>query len=231
MVGYSLLLGAHVACGIGGLVALPVPIVARKGSPLHRNVGRVFVAAMVGAAVSGLALSALWILVPERVHPADPGDDPVAHAAALRMYGAFLAYLGWLIASSAWTGMRALRRIEGRWADRTFAGGLVAGGVALVGLGLVEQSWLFLAYGALGTLFGARDLQRSLGPLGNRRELHARAMLGTAIAGVTAFLALGARRWVEVPDLLAPVVWLGPTVLGIPLSSWLVRRDRAAIAV
>ncbi|MFL6664874.1 MAG: DUF2306 domain-containing protein [Rhizobacter sp.] len=46
----------HVVFAVGALVTGPFALWARKGSPLHRLAGRVWVALMLGAALSSLAI-------------------------------------------------------------------------------------------------------------------------------------------------------------------------------
>jgi hypothetical protein len=182
---------------------------------------------MGAVALSGFAITALWLAVPLVVKPAPAGVDPAAHAAELREAGAFLGYLAWIIVGALSAGLRVLRVArEESVVDRGIAALTVAGGVTLGIAGLLTWNPLFVMFGVVGILNGRQDLRAP-----DRRTRiwrHGRAMGGAAVAALTAFLVFGSRRFVHVPDAVALLPWALPSLVGTPLMLWLVRPYRPA---
>jgi uncharacterized membrane protein len=202
----------HIAAGVVALTSFWIPLVARKGGPLHRRAGWVYVSAMWVAASSAWGVCAFRLL----------DDDEANDSAAL-----FLLFVGVLAANSAFVGIRVLRtkkRTEPQRSPLDLAGPLLLllGSCGLAGLGLRQLSVLFLAFAALGGLLSVGQLRFWLRPPVTRMDWwyeHMTNMLTACIGTVTAFLV------VNVPHLglkeYELFFWLAPGVLGaVGISVW-----------
>jgi uncharacterized membrane protein len=202
----------HILGGTVALMALWIPMFARKGGQLHRRAGWVYACAMWTAAVAALGLCAARLL------DADESNDGAAW---------LLAFLGLLSANGAITGIRALRTKahgDGRANPFDVASSALffAAAMALGGYGVDNGSPLHLAFSALGVLLAGRQLRYWLRGPSSRMDwwyLHMGNMLAACIGTVTAFIVvnlptLGLQRY-------ALAAFLGPGVLGgLAISIW-----------
>ena len=205
---HKVLLIAHVAAGSAALLSMFVPMFTKKGGRAHRRGGWVFVAGMTVVSVTALVLSAARFLFDSR---------PQAQAGAV-----FLFYVAILTGAGVSAGMRALRakRRTGPhthpW-DIGLAALLAASGLAMAGYGIVMRMPLFMAFSLLGILNGTGQLRYWLrsqtSPMHWWYE-HMSSMLGSCIAAVTAFLVNNAGN-LGLPS-TSLIVWLTPTVIGVP---------------
>lgn len=199
----------HIAAGSVSLLALCVPFATRKGGPAHRRFGWVFVVSISVVAATALA-AAVYRL-------STPSPEPVRQAAV------FLGYLSLLSANSARTGIRVLQfkaRTTGHRepVDLVLPGALLSGGAALSVWGQLTGFRLAFAFGIVGVIVAARQLKYWLAapasPL-HWKYQHMQSMVGACIAAVTAFLVVNARSF-GVPERFSMLVWLGPTLVGLP---------------
>ncbi len=215
----QLLSGAALPHALAGTVALMTfwtAGLARKGSPLHKGAGKVYMAAMVAVVVTA---------VPLTVSLALKGQWPGA---------TFLAYLVILVSHScrmAWLAIR-LKRDFARYTGTGFrisAGLLTLSGVVVVAVGVAFEAWLLIIFGLLGPMGGwdAWNLIRK-GPTSPKWWLkeHYGAMIGNGVATHIAFLQIGLMRLI--PELGSSAVqnlaWFGPLTVGIAAGFWLDRR-------
>lgn len=211
--GFSL---PHALAGTVALVTFWTAGLARKGSPLHKGVGKVYMAAMVAVVLTAVPLT-------------------VSMALKGQWLGAtFLAYLVILVSHScrmAWLAIR-LKRDFARYTGTGFrisAGLLAFSGVAVVAVGVVFEAWLLIIFGLLGPMGGwdAWKLIRK-GPQSPKWWLkeHYGAMIGNGVATHIAFLQIGLMRLI--PELGSSVVqnlaWFGPLTVGLAAGFWLDRR-------
>ena len=213
---YEALRWIHVALGTVALVTFWSAGLARKGSPVHRASGKVYLAAM-----AVLLLAA----VPMTLRIALSGRTVTA---------TFLAYLLLITATACWKAWRAIRdrRDFAHYTGRTFqrlALANLAGGAAILALGVWVQQPIFMAFSLVGLLGGRAMLRFARqAPADPRWWLgeHFSAMIGNGVATHIAFLAIGLPRlW---PVLSGPagqlLAWIGPLVLATIARYWLTRR-------
>jgi uncharacterized membrane protein len=200
---HTFLLVLHVAGGMIGLLSGLYNIVNRKGGKVHILIGKIYVAGMFTATLSGTVLAAF-------------GANHF-----LFLIGIFSFYL-------AFSGFRTLQhRLKNGQIIYPFVDKLVAGITAVFGslmliAGILQPNGISSTAAPLLMVFGAMCLVFSLGDLslfiGIRKikDLqhrwffnHIGRMMGSYISAVTAFLV------VNLDNLLPPlVIWLGPTVIG-----------------
>jgi hypothetical protein len=225
---YSILALIHIALGVVALLTFWCAGLARKGRPLHRAAGKLYLGSMAGLLATAVPMGLTLFQL----------RGPVT--------GSFLLYLVLITATSVWSAWRAIRdkRDFARYTGPVFRGLMWANlagalGIAYVGLALAQQMQLvivgFSAVGLVAFVQMRRVIARGdADPRWWLRE-HLSAMLGNAVATHIAFLAIGLPRLV--PALQNAVwinlAWLAPLGLAA-LSGVLLRRkylpERAAPA-
>lgn len=203
----------HIAAGITALAVFWVPMVTRKGGPLHRRVGWIYVAAMGVVAVTAVVVCTGRILF----------NGPEVRARSL-----FLLFISILAASAAATGVRALREKRRLAATRKVINlGLPilffvsSVGISLYGLWLGRA--LFTLFGTFGLVSSSSQLFYWLRPPQSRMHWwfwHMSGMGVSSIATLTAFLVVNAPRLGLASFSILP--WVAPGVVGaIGLSVWI----------
>lgn len=209
----KLLLALHIAAGSIALASMLVPLTVRKGGVLHRRAGWVFVGGMAVVSLTAFVLSAARILT-------DPTD-------AGRAAGLFLFQVALLTLAGVSAGVRVLR-FKKRAAphrhpwDIGLAGTLVLASLGMAAFGLSTGRALPTAFSVIGLLTGGGQLAYWLRTPAHPMHWwfeHLGTMVGSCIAATTAFLVVNAGRvGLERFGLL---VWLGPTLIGVPLiTAW-----------
>jgi uncharacterized membrane protein len=205
----DILRAAHIAAGAAALASFWIPMVTPKGARTHRWAGWVFIAGMAIVSVSAILLSGL------RLAGGAQGQS--------RLFAIFLGYLGVITGEGVWKAVRVLRT-KSRTArttnplDLLFAGAVLLLALPTLAAGLAYQSPLVISFGGVG-LFGGWTSFRywwraPQDPMHWWFE-HMGATIGTSIAAITAFLVLNsARLGLGQTSML---VWLGPTIVGVPL--------------
>ncbi|NBB93824.1 MAG: hypothetical protein GVY32_11730 [Gammaproteobacteria bacterium] len=206
----------HALIGTVALVTFWTAGLARKGSSLHKRVGKIYLLAMIGVVVTAAPLA-------------------LSHALEGQWVGAaFLGYLVILVSHacrSAWTAIRWKRDFE-RFTGTGFrvsALVLAVSGAAVAVLGVVYGAWLLIIFGLIGPLgaFEARQLIRK-GPQSPKWWLkeHYGAMIANGVATHIAFLQIGLMRLI--PELGSSMVqhlaWFGPLALSFAAAYWFDRR-------
>lgn len=216
------LLVAHVAAGVIALLSFWIPALTRKGSPVHRRAGRIYVKGMGVVAVTGVPLSIS------------------AFAVGNWIGGTFLLYLVVITGTALYAGLRALRAKAGPHLfitplHRALAWlNLVAGAVVLV-LGVTRQVWLLAGFSLIGFLAGISMLQFIRRPPTDPRYWwyeHMGGMIGTGIAAHVAFLNFGAQRLIPGFNLneWGMLAWFAPVVIGVVATNRLERHYRRRFA-
>ncbi len=199
----------HIIAGFIALTVGVVPFAAKKGGKLHNTTGRIFYYAMIFVAVSAFGL-------------------------AIYRFSPFLLMVGLLTLYSTVTGYRGLqlkrqRATQGAFRDWVL---LAFSGVALVftiwqtitQFG-IENTGVLILVGVFGSLL-ATQLISDIPVFSGRKVMknkqwiryHISRISGAYIATLTAFLVNNVRTD---PEFIA---WLLPTLIGLPLVSFLRRR-------
>lgn len=208
----------HVGLGILALATFWTSGLSRKGSPVHRLSGKLYLLAM-----TGLLLAAIPLTVQLGAR------NPVA--------GGFLAYLVIITTTSVWTSWRAVKdkrdwsRFTGPVYRVLMAANLVSGlAIAYVGLFITTQMQvIFVAFSSIGIIgavnmwrFSRREPDDARWPL----RQHLGAMLGNGIATHIAFLTIGLPK--VLPFLagssLLNLAWLAPLVVAFIAGVYLTRK-------
>lgn len=205
---YALVLIAHVVVGVVALAAYWTAGFSKKGSPVHRAAGRVFMLTM------WLILATALVFVARMV-----GKGALGNAA-------FFAYLIVISASGLITGWYSLKfkREHARYFDtwyRALALFNIACGAGVLALGIASGNPILMGFSMVGLLRGGAMLRLSKQPESPRWHLreHLGSMIGNGVAVHVAFLLVGLRR-------LLPKDWQGYT----EMMGWLLPLTIAGIA-
>jgi hypothetical protein len=218
---FNAIVFVHVIVGSVGLASFWLPVFAPKRRGLHTRAGRVFAYAMMATGFSAALASTLTLLAPLATHP----ETSSRYEESLRaVNGLMLLYLAVITFLSAFGGLRAVRLKSAYGGHRerldlslNILGFILAAAVMIVGwrMGSVLMMGLSLI-GLLGIPGNIRLL--FLAPTSPRewKYHHLSSMLGAGIAAHTAFLVFGAGRFVDSSLTGHPLVWLAPTLVGVP---------------
>ncbi len=213
------LLAAHVAGGLVSLIAFWVPALSRKGGPLHRKSGRLYVRAMWLVLATSVPLSAVLFLRGEWVG------------------GTFLLYLFIITFNALYEGLRALQAKSGPAAlvTRMFlvnAWATFLGGAIVLAIGLSTRIWLLVGFSLVGLLSGPSTLAFIRRPPSDPKYWYYRhfgGMIGSGIAAHIAFLNFGAQRLFPGFSLgdWGMLAWFVPLAAGLIASNRLEAHYRA----
>ena len=215
---HSLSFFVHAGLGTLALATFWISGLGRKGSPVHRLSGKLYLLSMAGLLLAALPLTAAIASI-----------NPVA--------GAFLSYLLVITATSVWTSWRAVRDKKdwGRFTGPVYRSlmwaNLLSGlGILYVGLFITNQMQvIFVAFASIGIIsfvnmwrFSRRPPQDPRWPL----RQHLGAMLGNGVATHIAFLTIGLPK--VLPFLagssLLNLSWLAPLVVSAVAGVYLTRK-------
>lgn len=220
---------AHVAAGSIALVLFWIPVIAPKGGRAHVRAGWFYGLCMSVVVVTAFVMSALAFSAPLAIrHFTRPlSAAEISHfVREQRVFATFLAYLAGVTLALGWQGIRA---VETRRATKNMniAFGLVLnlaiviGGLTVLALGIKYRSGPLIGLSPLGPLLGAQNLRYLLNGPRSRMHwwyMHLGSMVGTGIAGYTAFLVFGASRLF--PKLarsqMSTLFWILPILIGVP---------------
>lgn len=220
MTQYQLLVATHAAIGAVALASFWSAGFLRKGSPLHRRAGQVFLLAMTGIILTGAPMALYAWLVRER---------PVT--------AAFLAYLLVITATGVWSSWRAIRDKHDvvRYTGPVYVGLAwlsLLSGLGVLALGIKVGAPLLTGFSVVGLLAGLEMLRKRV-----RRERlaatprwwlveHYTGMVGNGIATHIAFLGIGLPRLLPGIDgtALHYAAWFGPLVVAVIAKLALDRR-------
>lgn len=219
MSSYAILGLAHASLGTLALATFWIAGLTRKGSPVHKGAGKLYLLAMAGLLTAALPMS-LRILTSGRV-----------------VIGFFLLYLLVITVTAVWNSWRAVRDRRD-W--RAYTGPVyrvltwlnLASGLGIAYVGLFEAKSMqliitaFSAIGLVGSFSMWRFARRAPeDPRWWLRE-HLTAMIGNGVATHIAFLSIGLPRLL--PELggssLQNIAWLGPLVVAFIAGTWLTRK-------
>lgn len=223
---YQPLLFVHALCGLVALVTFWIAAFAKKGSPLHLRVGKIYMFAMIGIVLTAMPMAAII---------AGRGKFGIA---------TFFAYLVVITSTGLWMAWRAVKRKRDQAAFRDNAYlavaliNLVASAIVFV-VGLKMSEVLLMGFSAIGTISGVQMLIRRARPLASARwwlKEHFTAIIGCGVATHVAFLAIGLDRMIRAAGIDPPswfhlIAWFLPLTLSFVAGFWLNRKYMPKTAV
>ena len=200
----------HITAGIIALLSGMAAIVTVKGGSRHNRAGKFYGVSMAVVVVTALPLS-VWI------------DNWFLFAIAI--------FSGYLVAGGYRIVLRRRSSLQDpTLTDYTLHGMMFAVGTAMIGIGgygtvtgIMELGSVLAVFGLIGGILAVRELSQYRVPGPDRTpwfERHIAFMSGGYIATVTAAVTVNL-------SMLPPLVrWLGPTLVGVPLIGYAIKRYR-----
>ncbi|MDZ4350541.1 MAG: hypothetical protein U1A22_13525 [Xanthomonadaceae bacterium] len=212
---YQVAVITHIGAGSVALLTFWAAAWLKKGSPLHRRFGQIYLLAMLTVILSGVPLV---LVLQERGHP---------------VTALFLGYLLVLVSNSCLTAFRAIRLKQqpARYFSALFwiVHGLTAtSGLAVMAVGWSTGATLLMVFGSIG-LFGLwggiRAWRRAPTHANWWLREHYGAMIGNGVATHIAFFGIGLRSLLPGidPGLLTTFAWFGPLAAALLAGVWLDR--------
>jgi hypothetical protein len=208
----------HITGGVVALLLFWIPVFARKGSPIHKRIGRYFALLMYMIGISGLLMSSMDLWIPEVLHPD-------SSAAATRNTAVFLFSLSLLVLTTTRHGWLTINYRDNRLPLRkpfqlALVGALLICGIGLFALGLMRSNMIFVAFGGLEVALSAGILRYTFKQQTRPREWwteHLGGLFASGIGAYTAFFVFGAVTIMEplfnqLPSLQV-LLWVGPAVI------------------
>lgn len=216
---YKTLVAVHGIAGLIALVTYWMAAAARKGSPLHRGVGKAYVMAMLAILVTAVPLAIAFFL----------NDRPGI--------GTFLGYLVVLTGTALWLGRRAIhrKRDQASYRDRIYGGVAMlnlASALLVFAIGMWMQEVLLMGFSVIGVLNGVPMLHRMRRPMADANwwlQEHYNAMIACGAATHVAFLSLGLNRMaqsvgIQPPSWYGLLGWFVPVAASLLAAAWMDRR-------
>lgn len=236
---HTVLVNTHIAIGALALVLFWVPIVARKGSPLHVRSGKLYATAMYIVTATAFVASIMVLIDPIGIRRPGlelDGEEAAELANVFRMFSLFLLMLSVLVFTSLRHGIRALRTRKTPDAlkaplHRAQILALGVLGTAVISIGLVEMQWLLIIFGGLSISGAIGMFRETLIASPSRRDAlvaHLGGLIGSGIGAYTAFFAFGGSRFLRelLPGQWQVLAWIIAPVAGTIAISRLSRRYR-----
>ena len=226
---FKVFLAVHVATGAIGLVALWVPLLGRKGSPLHKTWGRVFAYALLVTNVCAVGMSVLTLHAPAETHP------HIADVVLIEsLFGWMMLYLSLFTATLLWFGLECVRNRARHAAHRnattlglqlaTFTSALLC---AVMGWRAGQPLMILIAgLGVTASVLNARFILDPAPQPGEWLVQHMRSFVGAGVSVYTAFFSFGAANLLPAVA-FNPLLWAAPTIAGISVILVQQRRLRA----
>jgi hypothetical protein len=219
----------HIAAGSIALLLFWIPAIAPKGGRLHIRAGWFYVACMSVVVVTAFTMSGLAFAIPLTIRgiarPLSPGEL-ADFVRGQRIFATFLAYLAGVTLAAGWQGIWAVETKREPRKMRTPFGlalnaAVILGGLLVLVLGIRFGSGPLIGLSPIGPLIGAGNLRYLLRGPQTRMHwwyAHLGSMIGTGIAGYTAFLVFGgARLFPSVArSQVYTIFWVLPTLIGVP---------------
>jgi hypothetical protein len=223
---FKLFLAVHIGAGIVALTSFWGAIATRKGSPKHRWWGSAFTAAIYVASAQALGMGTLSVVWPLAMHT--QSTDASLYRGLL---GWMMIYLALLTISMTRYGLQMVANKRAHDRNRHWSMIALQIAVLLTGLncfiqGIMLSQMLMIAVALIGFGTTATYLWYIFRPAPGATDYlpeHLKAMVATGIAAYTAFLSVGLIEWL--PHMaFNTVIWAMPTVVGVGLIGYFLRR-------
>lgn len=241
---HTMLLYFHIALGAVALLLYWLPVIARKGSKLHINAGKVFYYLMLIVSGSGIVLSLLGLYDPIGIYTAgkhmtsEQIERMLLWRIPVSQFLLLLSLLTWVTVRHAIGVLRAKsdRRTLRRWFYQGPVLLLLPTALYVAYQGITVGMPLLIIF-AVVSLITASTIslyvyKKQIKPRAWIIE-HFSSMVGSGIAVYTAFFAAGGRRMLAeiLPGQWQLVSWLAAPVIGITvmilLTGYYKRRYKA----
>lgn len=226
---YKLLLYVHVVIGFISLLLFWIPVVSRKGSPIHKRFGKWFANAMYTVAGSAFFMSLMLIAQPLASKYSDTSLTAEQLSKAIynsQQTGLLLLALSMLVLCNIRHGLLSLKAKHNHSLMRQPSHLLLNSLLLINGLNLAIAAnadsgpiVLFYIFAALCSFTAIGNLRYSLkqrvSPM-DWKIAHMNSMISAGIASYTAFFVIGGNQFLAefLPGAWSMVPWIAPGVIG-----------------
>ena len=216
---YSSTAIVHAVIGTAALSTFWIAGMSKKGSPVHKMAGKIYLLAMVG-----ILLSAFPMAISMAINRSQVG-------------GSFLIYLLIITSTSVWNSWRAIRdkRDWKRYTGPVYKSLMVLnllGGLAIAAIGIFMAEFMqviITSFSLIGLVGAYRMYQFQREAPGDPRwwmREHLTAMIGNGVATHIAFLQIGLPKILPIisGSALLNLAWLGPLVVATLAGFYLTRK-------
>ncbi len=225
---HQFLLYFHITLGAAGLVIFWLPTLSKKGSPFHKQIGRIFVWTMFAISISGIIMSLFVLVDPIGVRVPERNltfNQSFSLKQQSREAAVFLLMLSMLVFVNVKQSVLVLKVKADRDLLKTpstlipigilLATGIIVGIVAII---IVQP--LFIVFSLLSIAISYGSLKYIFKKELKEREWvieHMGNILGVGIATYTAFFAFGGRRFFSeiFGSGLQIIPWVLPSIIGV----------------
>jgi hypothetical protein len=220
----------HIAAGSIALILFWIPAIAPKGGRTHVRAGWFYVACMSVVVVTAFAMSGLAFTIPlaiRQIHRPLPPAELSDFLRSQRVFAAFLAYLAGITLAAGWQGIWAIETKRQPKTMRTpfslaLNAAVVLAGLTVLILGIKYRSGPLIGLSPIGPFIGTGNLRYLIHGPQTRMHWwyeHLGSMIGTSIAGYTAFLVFGGSRLFPAVarSQLYTLLWVLPSLIGVPV--------------
>jgi hypothetical protein len=215
---YTLSFFIHAGLGTLALATFWIAGLSRKGSPVHRAAGKVYLPAMAGLLLAAVPLA-------------------VAVFQRAPVFGAFLGYLLVISVTSVWCNWRAVKDKKdwARYTGPVFRGLMwanLASALVIAGVGLLmakQMQLVIVSFSGIGLFAFVQMWRFARQPPEDPRwwlREHLSAMLGNGVATHIAFLGIGLPKVLPMlaGSTLMNLAWLGPLLVAFVAGAYLTRK-------
>ncbi|KAB8139353.1 DUF2306 domain-containing protein [Gracilibacillus oryzae] len=203
---------AHIIAGFTALVIFWITVIVKKGGPLHKRIGWLYVYSMAIVAISAFYMGFFRIFI-------DKSSDT-----GVISFSWFLVYIAVLSSATVWYGLRVLRykRRTTRNVRLDVLGFPVLLFLSSIGIsvyGFIINMSLLSYFPLVGLFLSGSQLiywLRKPAIKGHWYIEHLIGMLSCSISTITAFLVFGAPRLLNI-DSVSVILWFTPTILLTPV--------------
>ncbi|MEO6172398.1 MAG: hypothetical protein ABIP02_04715 [Arenimonas sp.] len=209
----------HAVVGTTALVTFWIAGMSKKGSPIHKTAGKVYLLAMVGILLSAFPMATFITM----------SGKPVI--------GGFLLYLLVITTTGVWNSWRSIRdkRDWKRYTGSIFKILMVMNllsGLAIAGTGLFvaeHMQMVITSFSLIGILSAYRMYKfQAAAPTDPRwwmRE-HLTAMIGNGVATHIAFMQIGLPKILPMfsGPVLVNISWMGPLLIAVVAGTYLTKK-------
>lgn len=226
---FTLILAVHVGSGVVALTSFWGAVATRKGGIAHRRWGWLFSNAIYVAGAMALGMGGLSLVWPLAMHPGLTDE-----ALYRGLFGWMMLYLAVLTISMTRYGLIMVANKRNHAANRHWSMValqiivlVAAVNCAVHGVILGQPLMILVSVIGFGTTLTYLWFMFRASP--GRADYipeHLKAMVATGIAAYTAFLSVGLVDMFPA-HAFNPVIWAVPTVIGMGLIIWFLRRFKA----
>jgi hypothetical protein len=228
---HKLILNFHIILGAATLVIFWLPVITKKGSKMHINIGKIYTYSMYAISISGIFLTTIALIDPIGVRVPNKTLTLAQKEELLevnRNLSLFLMMLSFLILTNVRHSILVLKAKKSRsilksWSHVALVSSLTLLAIIVNIIGWLDTNWLLIIFSGI-SLFSSYGMWHYLfkSKLKQREWIieHLNNILASGIGLYTAFFAVGGRHLMSeiLPGSWQILAWITPAIVGVFFS-------------